>query len=830
MKNIIVLISFITFLQIYKFSVSLDLKNNEEFKNLINNYYLDNEMDIEEIQTDTFVENYINNNSTKYYKLFILNDTEEIYFDFQSEYGCLNIDIKENISNYSFSNLFEFCSQGVNNIFNLSKNEIQKIIKNKETIDNLNIIIKAKFPPLINQNSKIYYSLKVSLKKPDINIIEINSFHKILCKTEKINDKNLCLLMLNIKENDFEQFNKDLIVYSNSQSNNFKLNISADYINNEKYDEWDYNYLLDNIPNETSIYNNYLNDNEFIIIPNFNNDKYIYISIESNTETNIEVIVNIINNSISPKINQFYIYSINNISKYIELDFKEQKNDISLYIGALTGKGSIHFNNDESKEYIVDTIENKLIINFNKELLNISSYSLIINNLEQNDEKGLGFIFYVYFENRNNILNKISNGKSSKILNNIPEYPLLLYEKISEEDLPLNLNLQLYNFSLIDFYTNNSLDIEIMILSKEEIYELKLDYENIKKYKKIIKKFDNVLSASNIYLNSDNISYLNISEDSWLVVHIPIYNISKEVILGCSLLSINNLNYLSERIYHFGKINNGEKVVYKLKGNKNYHLMRLEFACNSEYIGWSVKRTNENENYKNNDTDLSFVTEKWINGRELLTMFIENGEDIFLTVFKKEKLDNNNLTNHAFKYINSGKNGDFKNYLIKHDSLEFDKKDNVIIITKLSNIPNTSTIDYYLKIIKKEDYIENESINTIAITQSNSNLGVKCYSYGTKTNIICDLKNFAKEVNTYYVNVYSIINENNDIESVSYSSLIFRIKDKSKERNSIIILISLCFGGLIVIFLILSIIIYCIRKNRRRNYNYSRYRYRDYSY
>ena len=44
--------------------------------------------------------------------------------------------------------------------------------------------------------------------------------------------------------------------------------------------------------------------------------------------------------------------------------------------------------------------------------------------------------------------------------------------------------------------------------------------------------------------------------------------------------------------------------------------MRLEFASNSGSIGWSVKRTNESENYKQNDTDLSFVTEKWINGRE----------------------------------------------------------------------------------------------------------------------------------------------------------------------------------------------------------------------
>ena len=56
--------------------------------------------------------------------------------------------------------------------------------------------------------------------------------------------------------------------------------------------------------------------------------------------------------------------------------------------------------------------------------------------------------------------------------------------------------------------------------------------------------------------------------------------------------------------------------------------MRLEFGANSQYIKWSVKRKIDNYNYIKNDTDLSFVTEKWVNGRELLTMYIEKGEDI----------------------------------------------------------------------------------------------------------------------------------------------------------------------------------------------------------
>ena len=829
MKNTALLLLFTIFIYLFKFSSSFsgDLKNNKEFKDIINKYYLDE--NYESIQADEFVENDIDNNSTKYYLFSLLNDTEEIYFDFQSEYGCLNIYFNENINN----NL-SFCSLGTNNIFILSKNEILDKIGYKETIKGLNINIMAEFPALVNNNSKIHYSLKVSLKKPNLNIFEIKSFHKILCKTEKINETNFCLFILtNIS------LDQNLIVYSKSQSSNTKLNIAANFINISKFN--DSNYLSENIPNETSIYNNYLNDTDFIVIPNLNKDKYIYISIESTNETTIEILVNKINNYTNqkPKINEFNIYSINNnISNYMNLDFIEQKNEISLCIGVINGKGSIQFNNYKSKEYIIDTNENKIIFNLNKELLISSSYKLIINNLEEFNETKLGFIFYIYFENRNNILNKITNNKSIKIINKIPNYPLVLYEQLSEEDSSLNINLQLYECSIIEAFNNSNLEIELMILSKEELYELKLDYENIKYYEKIIKKFDNILSVSHIDLSSDDFKSFNINENSWLVINIPIYNNyvgTKEIILGCSLFNINNLNYPSERIYYYGEINVGEKVVYKLKGNVNYHLMRLEFGHNSEFIGWSVKRTNENKNYKSNDTDLSFVTERWVNGRELLTMYIERGEDIYLTVYIKENLDNINLTNlthHVFKYINSGKNGDFKNYLIKYDSLDFNKRNNLVTINKLSKIPDTSTINYYLKIIKKQDYIEKESINTIAITQSNSDCVVKCSST-YKNKIICDLEDYAKEVNTYYINAYSVINENNtSIEYVSYSSLKIKIKDLSKKSNYIIILIALSFAGLTFIILTITLIIYCVKKRRlrRRRRRWDRPARRELSY
>ena len=40
----------------------------------------------------------------------------------------------------------------------------------------------------------------------------------------------------------------------------------------------------------------------------------------------------------------------------------------------------------------------------------------------------------------------------------------------------------------------------------------------------------------------------------------------------------------------------------------------------------------------------------------LVIMYIEKGEDIYLTVFhKNKKIENENLTNYIFKYVNSVK-------------------------------------------------------------------------------------------------------------------------------------------------------------------------------
>ena len=331
-----------------------------------------------------------------------------------------------------------------------------------------------------------------------------------------------------------------------------------------------------------------------------------------------------------------------------------------------------------------------------------------------------------------------------------------------------------------------------------------------------IKKYiDPSLFSSNIHLSIEDMKKFDVKENPCIFIYIT-NNCNfikfKKLILGSSILLINSLIKPSERIYHFGELKDEEKIFYRLGGKSQFHLMRLEIGLNSNNIDWSVKRANDN-NYMYNDSDISFVTEKWINGRGLVTIYIENGEDIYLTFFTKNQ-GINNLTNYIFKYINAKKNGEFKNYYIKKDALSFNKENMRLTVNQINDIPN-SNINYYLKIIEEQNYINNELINTISIGQSFYKSAIK--GYVNQDKIIFYLNNEIDEYKKNYLNVYSHIIDNFfDIEYLSYNGLIINKESFNKKRiPSYFIIIGVLSA--ILFFVFLCILIICIRRIRMRN-------------
>ena len=237
-------------LLIFFFNLSFQ-KDFDLQKDIIYKYYSSKYLEEGTYQNfDEFYEGNLNNNSSsvEYNYTFDVKkeNAEQIFIDYQSEYGCLKI-----TSNYKKSN--EFCAKDKNNFFILNTSDF---INENEGNLTLNIKIEYNFVSEFNFD----YSLKVSLKRP-INILKINSEHKMLCQMEEFeNEKYRCLFMIvNMEKNNDIQNNLSLIIFPLLNENSEEIDIYADYIIDKSiYDEFNKTALNNSIPNENSEYKNNL--------------------------------------------------------------------------------------------------------------------------------------------------------------------------------------------------------------------------------------------------------------------------------------------------------------------------------------------------------------------------------------------------------------------------------------------------------------------------------------------------------------------------------------------------------------------------------------------
>ena len=786
-------------------------KNQNLEQNIINNYYPINLLEQNLFKNlDEFIEGNLNNTKNKitYNYNITLNktkDTGQIVIDYQSEYGCLYITLKdENI--VSENEINEFCSQGKNNIFEFNISDF--VVKEEGNII-MNIIVEynsSEYNPTFNFD----FSLKVSLKKI-VNIIEINSSHKILCQMDNNfgDKKNRCLFMIvnkNETNNNIQDTNS-IIIFPLINEYSDQLNIYADYINKSFYEEFNKDDLNNLIPNESSSFINKMNGKKtnFIRITNESYNKFIYVSIESKNISLLQVISTKISENetkgiFSPNnMNDVKLFSIN---KSFNLTLDINKSEIPNYIFSLNtihGKSTLYIDNNDKIKYTVDSRESNLILDIDPKSCSSEKCNLIFDKID--DEH----IFYIsYIKKEINSMHELIYGKSIKLSLNGIKNNILLYEYLPIQKEYINVNLQLYTF-ISSVGKNDTFNVELFFLSKNNILEIAKNESYINNFNETKKgEINPIILATNFHLQQD----LNENNSYILIKITPSFDCSEEtIILGVTISAINSLIYPSERIYHYGELANNTKITYRLEGQKKYHLMRLEFGHNSEDLKWTVNRNNYSENYMNNDSDISFVIEYWKNGRELLTMYIEDGEDIYLTIYKAYT-GNNLKRNYAFKYINSGKNGDFKNYIIKQDYLEYNVETRDITMNKLWKTPPSNTqLQYYLRIIKEKDYLNNEVLNSISLIESTNIITTK-YSSSSDT-INYNLKEWVDKYANYYTNCYiTIIENNNDIELVSYqSSMLEALKVKSPSIG--LIIAAICVTGVVFIIFFIRLMHHC---------------------
>ena len=814
------------------FSSSLTNKNIAQVINDYNTYYFTEPSNYTEF--DVFQEGNININKTVIsynYQISIKNKSElgKIFFDYQSDFGYLNISFNKGGKKNTV-----FQSQEKNNFFILDLNDV---LNNESWIGDDFVVMNVQVAfDNIQPNFNFDFSLKASLKK-SVNILEINSEHQILCKTEKVDkdddedNKYRCLFVVVNKDNitNSEENEKNLLLFPfiNENIDDLNLNIYADYINKTIYDNFDNESLSQLIPNNNSQYKNKIinKTTNFIRIENITHEKYLYVSIETNKETLLEILSQEISENknayelTNPK--KIQTISINGLNASISLDFtKSDISEYSILLITVYGKSTIYFEDNPNEKYTADVRENSLFLS-----LDSKKGKLILEKIDE------GHVFYItVLDKEKSVINELIYSRASRFsFNNIPEQ-MLFYENIPVNNDSVNINFQLYNILQI----NNTFNICVALLSKEEMQEIKYNISKINNMTFIAEgQLSPISLSANIHLNHD---LNNENKSNVFIILQPTFGTSnKKMILGISLTKVNSLIYPSERIYYYGELNKYDRVTYKLEGNEKYHLMRLELGHNSGDINWSVKRTYEEKNYTMNDTDLSFVIEYWHNGRELLTMYIENGEDIYLTIFKKQNIRRNkNISyNYVFKYINAGKNGDFKNYVVKQDNLIYNEDDKAIKIYEFWNVhPKNVIMSYYMRTIQYDNYVTSETLNSISLIESKGSfLTDQAYITDEETSenlVEFYLRNSLNTMKSYFLNCYiAVIEDNNNIELLSYEGTFIEGQTIPKPIIGLIIA-ALCIAGIVFIILVIRFIHHCtcaenyytVRKKSNYRYNY----------
>ena len=814
------------------FSSSLTNKNIAQVINNYNTYYFTEPSNYTEF--DVFQEGNININKTVIsynYQISIKNKSElgKIFFDYQSDFGYLNISFNKGGKKNTV-----FQSQEKNNFFILDLNDVlnnESWIRDDFVVMNVQVAFDN-----IQPNFNFDFSLKASLKK-SVNILEINSEHQILCKTEKVDkdddedNKYRCLFVVVNKDNitNSEENEKNLLLFPfiNENIDDLNLNIYADYINKTIYDNFDNESLSQLIPNNNSQYKNKIinKTTNFIRIENITHEKYLYVSIETNKETLLEILSQEISENknayelTNPK--KIQTISINGLNASISLDFtKSDISEYSILLITVYGKSTIYFEDNPNEKYTADVRENSLFLS-----LDSKKGKLILEKIDE------GHVFYItVLDKEKSVINELIYSRASRFsFNNIPEQ-MLFYENMPVNNDSVNINFQLYNILQI----NNTFNICVALLSKEEMQEIKYNISKINNMTFIAEgQLSPISLSANIHLNHD---LNNENKSNVFIILQPTFDTSnKKMILGISLTKVNSLIYPSERIYYYGELNKYDRVTYKLEGNEKYHLMRLELGHNSGDINWSVKRTYEEKNYTMNDTDLSFVIEYWHNGRELLTMYIENGEDIYLTIFKKQNIRRNkNISyNYVFKYINAGKNGDFKNYVVKQDNLIYNEDDKAIKIYEFWNVhPKNVIMSYYMRTIQYDNYVTSETLNSISLIESKGSfLTDQAYITDEETSenlVEFYLRNSLNTMKSYFLNCYiAVIEDNNNIELLSYEGTFIEGQTIPKPIIGLIIA-ALCIAGIVFIILVIRFIHHCtcaenyytVRKRSNYRYNY----------
>ena len=766
------------------------------------------------------------NRKYDYYTITLPYDSNFVNFDWQSESSILMINIGEKRPKINESD-FEFPFLGQDIVYEIEK----KNILNKGNLPRINSLkgLNLTIGIYSNDSDSIYssqYAFKIFMPpivsdayKSASKIIHIRSDQKVQCLPFKNNNKNICLFAVIF---DDINNNNNLVVYPKTRDDSL-FTIYGKIVDAEKIEK--------NKPKEITGLIEEIFENEDFREQN----NYIYLRTKKKTQSYFFLTIFEKEEAIMDVLSSTYVYNSNMIfypnpstqqifaieDHKINFNFLATQ-EFLLNIVGITGSGQFYWDDErgKAKKYHISRFGERLSLTSTTDELKNKLSNLRVESMTNSyDNKNGGFIFYIKYFPRSNI-DKAKREQNTEFCFRTVKMPLNFYSTINFFT-SYTINFNFYDLTLEKNanleYDTNIFNIWGTIVSNMQTLEARANPNKIPQYNSSVSikgSFD--LAFGTLFISSNYVDkllnskltqipnlffsvekYKNISNISSLGVEVSIY----------SNYYSNGKYAIPEAVYLNGRISNSNngKLNYLLE-YKNKSYLRIEFSSSSNSVKFVLS---SNPNSEQNDKFKKiFIKEE--SGKKLLTCKLdEKISSIYLIIFSNVTNLNKKLDYFVFKYLYAEKEEDFVSYFNQD-------KSNITLERHHSNYrimfyPITRhDVSYYIKAIYKNDFIKDENVNSIAISESKGKyLYINSPHYVENKRLTFDLK-VNKEI--LYIKVLAIINLLN--ERMFYLYTPYEIKsesesDKSTYKTGVYIAISIaCFLSIVVVFLILFIFFY----------------------
>ena len=435
------------------------------------------------------------NFSRPFYIFYVPYDSDEIIFDFQSEYASFYVNLYIN-NDYLYptkrSNHWAFEPLYKQNLYKIPKLNIIELARQEGLIpENSNSIEGLPFTIGVTADNTdsiftTIYSFSVHLPfKNGLNIYDVYSDHQTLCNTTKIpNSDNYRCLFMTRYENSETIYN--LLIHPTFLDQTVDFSLYANFVEEDEYDLYKTDELTNKIPKKGGCeFSNENTKEDFLFIHlNYDKSRYLFISVETNKETTVKLLTTFstfdYKSSPNPTTPQLYIIE----REQLTFSFNP-KDTLMINLVSLHGSADIYWVDKDggNTTHRLRGRDDRLSLTSPVPKAGKNDYnSLVIKNLNPSQklisDKAEGFIFYMTFYLRSYIVNfdELYLGKSFNLNYLETEFPLTIYSKLDSIHKDTNAFATIYTMeddSGSEKRDELELQVYAWILKGSSIYEIK---------------------------------------------------------------------------------------------------------------------------------------------------------------------------------------------------------------------------------------------------------------------------------------------------------------------------------------------------------------------